>query len=212
MKNVRSFCGLLTFVLACLTTAGQFNQACAQATKTTDAKASDKKPAAVADNPTSRDSRGEPSLEDVFRPAAWVHIDGKAGRFKVKDGKFQSNWTIEQPVSELPTFRVEAYEPLLGKPTNFVCILDRIDEGADPKIAYAIKAEDKSFQTGKTYSLADLGKTFTIRNRLTGDLVQKIAALPPGTYVLAAGIKNADTGKEALAMTQFVVAAPNAGK
>lgn len=216
MKNVKPLCGLLTIGLACLTTGARDGRAGAQATKTADAKpavhTSEQKPASAADNPTSRDSRGEPSLEDWFRPAAWIHIDGKAGRFKVKDGKFLAWWTIDEPVSELPTFRVEAYEPLLGKPTNFVSILDRVDEGADPKIAYAIKAEDKSFRTGKTYSLANLGKTFTVRNRVTGDVVLNIAPLPPGTYQLTAGIKNPDTGKEGLAITQFIVAASRAGK
>lgn len=157
------------------------------------------------DNPTTRDRGGEPSLDDFYRPAVWVYIDGKEGRFIERDGNPQVQWQIEKPVSASPTFRVEAFATLLGTPKDFLCTLDTIEADDGSKVAYAIKAEEGTFIIGRDYSLLRPGEGFIIRNRTTGDIVGEVAPLVPGTYLLAAGIKNLDTGNEGLAITYFTV-------
>jgi len=77
-------------------------------------------------NPTSLAKRGEPSLTDQFRPAAWIYLDGKDGSFTDKDGQRHLEWVIEQPVSNAPTFRVEVYEPLLGGADEFSAVIETI--------------------------------------------------------------------------------------
>ncbi len=156
-------------------------------------------------NPTRRDLRGDPSLEDFYRPAAWVYIDGREGRFIERDGRPQVQWQIEGLVSASPTFRVEVFSPLLGTPTNFVCTVDLLEAPDGTNIAYAIRAVEGTFILGHDYSLLRPGDNFVVRNRTTGDVVNELAPLVPGTYMLAAGIKNVETGKEALAITYFTV-------
>jgi hypothetical protein len=160
---------------------------------------------APGSNPTALAGRGEPSLDDAFRPAAWVYVDGQAGKFIDRDGNPQVQWVIDTPVSPSPTFRVQAYGPLMGTPRDFACTLDAHQASEGTTVAYAIKAAEGTFKTGHDYSLLHPGEGFTIRNRLTGDVVSEIAPLEPGSYLIAAGIKNLETGKEALAVTQFVV-------
>ncbi len=156
-------------------------------------------------NPTTRDRGGEPSLDDFYRPAVWVYIDGKEGGFIERDGNPQVQWQIQGPVSASPTFRVEAFAPLLGTPKDFLCTLDTIEASDGSKVAYAIKANEGTFILGRDYSLLCPGENFVIRNRTTGDVVSEVAPLVPGTYLLAAGAKNTDTGKEGLAITYFTV-------
>lgn len=156
-------------------------------------------------NPTTRDRGGEPSLDDFYRPAVWVYIDGNEGRFIERDGNPQVQWQIDGPVSALPTFRVEAFAPLLGTPKDFLCTLDTIEADDGSKVAYAIKANEGAFILGRDYSLLCPGEDFVIRNRTTGDVVSEVAPLVPGTYLLAAGLKNLDTGNEGLAITYFTV-------
>ena len=155
-------------------------------------------------NPTTLAGRGDPSLDDQFRPAAWVYIDGKAGRFVEKDGSPQIQWVIEEPVSTTPTFRAEAFPPLLGNPTGFRCIIQTLEGG--PAAVYSYRADDGSFEVGKDYSLLNPGGNFSIRNHMTGDDVNEIPPLAPGKYLLAAGLRNEETGNDALAITHFTVA------
>ena len=156
-------------------------------------------------NPTTNAGRGEPSLDVSSRPAAWIFVDGYAGKFIERDGAPQVQWFTDGAVSASPTFRVEVFEPLLGTPTDFVCTLDTRETSDNSKIAYGLKAHKGTFRVGQDYALLTPGGNFTVRNRLTGDVVNEIGTLVPGTYVLVAGIKNPDTGKEALAIAEFKV-------
>jgi len=156
-------------------------------------------------NPTTAAGRGEPSLEDKDRPAAWIYVDGKTGRFTERDGRPQFQWVIEEPVSATPTFRAEGYAPLLGTPKDFNGILTTVESSDGSDLSYAIAAKEGSFVVGRDYSLVDPGDDFIIRNWTTGDVVRQIAPLPPGTYAFAGGVRNQQTGKEALAVTYFTV-------
>lgn len=164
------------------------------------------KPYDAEHNPTILADRGAPSLDDEFRPAAWVLIDGKEGSFTDVDGRPQVQWVIDEPVSQSPTFRIEAFEPILGKPSIFKAVLQTIeaDDGSD--ITYAIAATGGDFEVGKDYSLSTPGDNFVIRERPTLDVVDSIKPLPPGTYLIAASIENPDTKKVGLAVTYFTVA------
>ncbi len=156
-------------------------------------------------NPTTLAGRGDPSLDDQFRPAAWIYIDGKAGHFVEKDGSPQIQWVIEEPVSRTPTFRAEAFPPLLGTPTGFRCIIQTLQTEGGPAAVYSYRADDGSFEVGKEYSLVNPGGNFSVRNRMTGDDVSEIPPLVPGKYLLAAGLRNEETGTDALAITHFTV-------
>jgi hypothetical protein len=156
-------------------------------------------------NPTTKAGRGTPGLEDFLAPAAWVLIDGQEGRFIERDGQRIAQWVLEATVSESPSFQVAVLESLLGKPTEFACTLDTIETNDGSAIQYAIKANEGAFSVGRSYSLLRPGSDFVVRNRLTGDVVNEIAPLSPGTYLLAVKIANAGTGKEALAISQFTV-------
>ena len=156
-------------------------------------------------NPTVLAARGEPSLEDVMRPAAWVLIDGYEGEYVEVDGNPHVEWVIDAPVSTKPTFRAEAFEPLLGVPTNFQCALKSREEGDQAVgIYYGIAAKEGTFQIGKEYSLVAPGEDFVIRDQL-GNVIEEIGELTPGKYLVAAGIKNTETEKEALAITYFTI-------
>lgn len=157
------------------------------------------------DNPTTRNGRGEPSLDDFFRPAAWIYVDGGSGEFIERDGNPQVQWFIEGSISTSPTFRVEAFTPLLGAPKDFACTLDTVEAADGSSIAYAIAAVEGTFDLGQDYSLLQPGENFVVRNRATGDLVTEIPPLSPGTYVIAAGVKNLPEGREGLAITYFTV-------
>lgn len=159
----------------------------------------------VLNNPTTRGGRGSPDLEDKDRPAAWIFIDDHEGEYRSENGVALMQWFIDGPVRKTPTFRVEAFEPLLGAPRDFQCVLqtDRSDDGS--RVIYTIKAPDGGFQIGRTYDLLNPGEGFTILNPTTGEQLKSIPPLSPGRYGIAAGIRNAESGKEALAITYFVV-------
>lgn len=157
------------------------------------------------DNPTTLANRGEPSLDDFFRPAAWIYIDGQEGRFVEEDGHPQVQWVIDGPVSPSPTFRVEVFEQLLGTPRDFSCALEAVEAADGSKVAYGIVAAEGAFEVGCDYSLLRPGDDFVVRNRVTGDVVIEMAPLAPGSYLLAAGIKNRQIGKEGVAITFFTV-------
>ena len=159
----------------------------------------------AANNPTAIAGRGEPSLDDRERPAAWVYIDGKAGKFTARDGEPLTQWVIEGPVSSAPTFRVEGYEPLLGAPKDFRCVLQAVDSSAGSTVVYGIAANEGAFAVGQDYPLLNPGDNFVIRNGLTGDIVKEIAPLAPGTYALVGGLENRTTSKRALAVSYFTV-------
>jgi len=156
-------------------------------------------------NPTTAAGRGEPSLEDAQRPAAWVFIDGAPGQFTERDGQKLIQWTIDQPASDAPTFRVEGFEPLIGGARDFKCVLRAVDSTEGTDFMYGIAAKPGTFQTGKDYSLLNPGGNFVIRNGWTGDVVLEVAPLAPGAYAIAAGLENAKTGKKAAAVTYFTV-------
>lgn len=162
----------------------------------------------ASNNPTTLDGRGEPSLEDRNRPAAWIFVDGKSGRFVEKNGEPMMQWVIEEPVSPTPTFRVEVYEPLVGNADGFKSLLQASEGEAPTKTTYAIRAEGE-FAPGKEYSLTSPGENFIIINYATGDLVTEIAPLEPGKYAFAGSIENQAEGKKALAITYFTVADKN---
>ncbi len=156
-------------------------------------------------NPTALAGRGAPTLDEADRPAAWIYMDGKAGKFSDRDGRRMIEWVISQTVGSTPTFRVEAYEPLVGDARDFKCILRNIDSTEGTQFSYGITAAAGSFALGQDYSVVNPGDNFTIRNGLTGDMVREIAPLAPGKYAITAGAKNSQTGKEALAVTYFTV-------
>lgn len=173
-----------------------------------DAAESHREKSTAKDNPTARDGRGEPDLNDFFRPAAWVYVDGKAGKFvNDRKNKPQVHWLIEKPVGSSPTFRIEVYEPLLGIPKDMNFLLNTVRmTGDSPDILYAISMAKGKFVVGKEYSLLKPGKDFTVRNNVSGDLVEEIPPLLPGLYRIVAGVKNLQDDKEALAITYFRVA------
>lgn len=156
-------------------------------------------------NPTTVAGRGEPSLDDAQRPAAWVFIDGNQGRFSEKDGHKLIQWTIEKPVGDEPKFRVEGFETLLGDARDFKCVLRAVDSSEGTDFLYGIAAKPGTFETGRDYSLLNPGENFVIRNGWTGDVVKEIAPLASGTYAIAAGLENAKSGKKAAAVTYFKV-------
>ena len=159
----------------------------------------------AANNPTTLAGRGAPSLEDRDRPAAWVYIDGKAGKFSERDGQRLTQWTVEGTVGPTPTFRVEGYEPLLGTPQDFKCVLQAIDSPDGSDVVYGIAANEGVFTPGQEYPLLNPGANFVIRNSLTGDIVKEIAPLAPGTYAIVGGLENKATGKRALVVSYFTV-------
>lgn len=162
----------------------------------------------ASNNPTTLDGRGEPSLEDQNRPAAWIFVDGKSGRFVEKNGEPMMQWIIDEPVSPTPTFRVEVYEPLLGKADGFKSLLQSSTQAEEDKPTYAIRAES-AFAPGREYSLTKPGEEFIILTYPAGDLVSEIAPLEPGQYAFAATIENTSADKETLAITYFTVADRN---
>lgn len=162
-----------------------------------------------ANNPTTLAGRGEPNLEDKARPAAWVYVDGKAGKFTERDGEPLTQWFVEGTVSSTPTFRVEGFEPLLGNPTDFKCILQAVEASDGSTVVYGIAANEGTFTPGREYSLLNPGDNFVIRNGLTGDVVKEIAPLAPGAYAIVGGLENRSTGKRALAVTYFTVGDDN---
>ncbi len=198
---------VLTICVGCQTTsetAGLAGDAQARSERRT-TEPSQRTPITAEDNPTTRGGRGEPSLDAFDRPAAWIYIDGQEGRFIERDGHPQVQWIINGPVSATPKFRVEAYEPLLGTPTNFNCVVDTVQSVDGSKVIYAVAADEGTFVVGQEYSLLQPGDDFKLRNRVSGDVVTEIAPLVPGTYMIVAGIKNGETGKEGLAVTYFTV-------
>lgn len=160
----------------------------------------------ASNNPTTAAGRGEPSLDDFLRPAAWIDIDGHPGKPAEQEGRPLAHWRVDEPVKPAPTFAVQAYAPLLGDPRDFSGVLSTVDSVNGAKISYSIQAEEGAFEAWRSYSLLRPGAEFTIRNRTTGDVVSEIAPLTPGTYMLAAAVKNLQTGHESLAMTYFAVA------
>ena len=156
-------------------------------------------------NPTTKCGRGEPSLDDQFRPAAWVYIDGEEGRFIERDGHPQLQWVIDGPVSRSPTFRVGIYEPLVGIPKDFKCVLQTIESVDGSDIRYGILTQDGKFEIGKSYSLLRPGDEFIIRNLVTGDIVREFPPLAPGRYAFAAAVGRSDSKNRAAAVTFFTV-------
>lgn len=157
-------------------------------------------------NPTTRAGRGEPSVDDQFRPAAWVFVDGNGGTFVERDGQERLEWMIEGTVSSRPVFRVEALKSFVGDAKDFSCLLRTVTSSDGSDIYYAIKADEGTFELGKDYSLLNPGKNFTIRNGLTRDVVAKIARLTPGQYLIATAIGKPNSGKRVLAVSHFTVA------
>jgi len=158
-------------------------------------------------NPTTRAGRGAPDASDHRRPSAWVYIDGLEGRFIEREGIPQVEWVIEGSVGPDPTFRVEVFEPLLGTPKDFNCVLYSVDsaDGAGGGDGYGIAAEPGTFNVGQEYSLLDPGPDFLIRVPNSDTLLERIEPLRPGVYMLTAGVKNSQLGVETLAVTRFTV-------
>lgn len=156
-------------------------------------------------NPTKAAQRGEPSLDDHFRPAAWILMDGREGRYVDVDGSPQLQWMIDSTVKPTPTFRVEVFEPLLGNPTEFSLVVQSRDVTDGVRLSYAIKAKDGTFEFGRDYPLNKPGPNFEVRNLNSGDVIQEIAPFPPGQYIIAGAIKNTKSGAGTAAVTAFSV-------
>ena len=156
-------------------------------------------------NPTTKAGRGAPDLENPQSPAAWVFIDGKAGKFKEEGGQPLLQWFLDDPVGPSPKFHVEAFEPLLGTPKDFKAVLRSVEAVDGVDLVYGIAAKEGTFEVGKEYSLLNPGENFVIRNGLTGDEVKEISPLTSGKYAIAAGVTNGATGKQSLAVTYFTV-------
>lgn len=159
------------------------------------------------DNPTQRDSRGEPSLDDPFRPAAWVMVDGKSGKFRDADGGPLVQWIIDEPVSSSPTFRLAVHEPLLGSKVEFQGALQLADDPDGKSKTYAIKAKKGKFEIGKDYKLLSPGDDFELREAGTDKMMTSIDPLAPGQYLIAATVTAAEKKGAALAVTYFTVKA-----
>lgn len=157
-------------------------------------------------NPTVSAGRGAPSLDDPYRPAAWVLIDGREGRFVNPQGRPQVQWTIDGSVRPEPTFRVEALPGMLGAARSFQGVLQSYQPADGAGVIYSIKAEEGSFELGREYSLLAPGPDFVIVDRHSNATVAEIPPLPPGTYGLAVEIRNNEADKEALAVSYFTVA------
>lgn len=174
----------------------------------TTASAVDSKAAASPeDNPTTKGGRGEPDLHDPRRPAAWIHIDDKEGRFVNRAGFPQVQWMIEGGVSRKPTFRVEVYKPLLGEVSEFRGVLHTHESPDNTLVAYLITAEPGKFKPGQTYSLISPGEGFTIRDLQAEKEVDIIPLLSPATYSFTVAVGNTGSSKEALAISNFNVRA-----
>ena len=156
-------------------------------------------------NPTTNAGRGAPSVDDHFRQAAWIFMDGKGGEFVENDGKPQIEWVIGEPVGRTPTFRVETFEPLVGDPKDFNCLLRSLDDNGGPDVYYGIQAAAGTFEVGKDYSLLNPGDGFVIRNGFTRDEVSRIDPLPPGRYMITGGIGAQASDKRVLAISHFTV-------
>lgn len=151
--------------------------------------------------------RGKPSLTDPQRPAAWIYIDGKAGEYTEVDGQPTLEWVIDEPVSATPTFRVDVYQPLLRKAGGFDGMLTRLEPKEEKRVDYLIAAGEGAFSPGTEYSLIDPGEGFVVRSFGDRKIIEKIDPLTPGTYMLVGTVRNAKSGKQALAVTRFTVAA-----
>ncbi|MBU0718367.1 MAG: hypothetical protein KJ749_08980 [Planctomycetes bacterium] len=156
-------------------------------------------------NPTAKAGRGDPTLDKITQPAAWILIDGYEGRYTEVNGNPQVQWIIDEPVSATPTFRVEGFEPLLGKPTDFSCLLKTIEppDGV-PGIQFGIAANEGTFEAGRDYSLTAPGDDFVIRDP-TGATLTDIGPLDPGRYLVAGGLKQTGTDTRVVAITYFTV-------
>jgi len=162
-----------------------------------------KSAASPQDNPTTKGGRGEPDLHDPRRPAAWIHIDDKEGRFVTRAGFPQVQWRIEGGVSRKPTFRVEVYKPLLGEVDTFRGVLHTHESPDNTMVAYLITAEPGKFKVGETYSLIKPGEGFTIRDLQAEKEIDIVPLLSPATYSFTVAVGNSETGKEALAISNF---------
>lgn len=157
------------------------------------------------ENPTQRDGRGEPSLDDPFRAAAWILIDGKSGKFREQHGGPLVQWIIEEPVSSAPTFSVRVHEPLLGSKVRFQGALQRVDDAEGRGKTYALQSRDGKLEIGKEYKLLSPGEDFEMREAGTDKPVTSLEPLEPGEYLFVATVTGAEKKGAALAVTQFTV-------
>jgi len=160
----------------------------------------------ILDNPTTRAGRGAPSLDVPGRPSAWIYMDGHVGRFVEENGQPLLQMVIDEPVSPMPTFRVEVYEPLLGRPRTARFFLQDVG-GTGALVRYAFAAND-TFQVGHDYYLCNPGESFTVRaNPLTPDEeeVDHFGPLPPGAYLIAVSVEGENPEDQTAAVTFFTV-------
>ncbi len=166
-------------------------------------------------NPTMIGGRGEPSLEDHMRPAAWIFVDGKPGEFQERNGSQVVGWHIPENVSPSPTFQLAVYKPLLGEKIGVNILLVKGDEDSEtsPEIEpnntffYGLGGVEQGVATQKSFNLLSPGNDFVIRDLRKPErpIVDKIDPLTPGHYTLAASITNLETGQHTLSVTYFNV-------
>lgn len=164
----------------------------------------------LADNPTSRSGRGEPSTDDERRPAAWILVDNKEGAFRTdeKTQVPQLEMYIEDPVSARPTLRLEVLPELLGKSVGANFWLESVNLATGESVRYALAGQPGIFRMGQTYALSNPGEALVVR-KFPADageaaIVSGIDELPPGNYLLAASVKG-DKQIEVLAASRFTV-------
>ena len=89
----------------------------------------------ATENPTAKAGRGQPTLDQPERPAAWIYVDGKAGKFGDRDGQPQdpvghrrtrssrrlSAWRRMVRCLELPTSSSISSRPLRLRAPSSVC-------------------------------------------------------------------------------------------
>ncbi|MGB0717464.1 MAG: hypothetical protein ACPGXK_16425 [Phycisphaerae bacterium] len=190
------------FVMA---TTGQADDAAAK--KAATPKAAPAKRPTMDDNPTVNSGRGEPSLDGMHTPAAWIYIDRHEGEFVEENGRPQIQWVIYEPATRNPTFRVDAVAELLGQPDEFRCVFSTFESFDGTSVLYTIQSKKGkgSFKSGTEYSLLEPGSGFEVMDRKTEKKVERIPLLSPGVYRIVASVKNSSTKKEALAISHFTV-------
>ena len=166
----------------------------------------------IPDNPTTRGGRGIPTLDPThpLQPAVWIYVDGHEGHFVEEDGLAKLQWVIDQPVGPCPTFRVEAFEPLVPGLDGARFVLQRVDAEPEVPVRYAFAALAGTFEVGKDYDVCNLGAGFVQRKLFPGEPVAEIEViepLPPGPYLIAASVDVAMHGVQTGAVTFFEVKA-----
>lgn len=159
-------------------------------------------------NPTTAAGRGEPSLDDVQRPCAWLTLDGKAGHFKT--GMMQ--WTLDEPVGSCPTVSVWVVEELVGEIVDVRLVLRKLstpgESGtpqADPLFQYLLRSRAHTCKAGQEYPLCSSADVFVMNNTATNEQMTDLPPLKPGQYALVGDLIGSKTAERTVMVTYFSV-------